>query len=122
MARRPIKEQELETLEEEFRPLLVACLEKCEKGRWGLFGQNDVAEEGAWWNEWEDADRLKDMAKRIRILRSEFGSSNRLVEHFLYYCSLRGANIPGESKLARAFLDLIKKGEFDGSSDKSDLL
>jgi hypothetical protein len=30
-----------------------------------------------------------------------------VVERFLHYCSLRGANAPGEPKLAKAFLDEI---------------
>ncbi len=58
MKRRPIKDQQLENLESEFRPLLISCLEECGNGRWGLFGQND---DTRWVNyfRWQDGERLK---------------------------------------------------------------
>ena len=112
MKRRPIKAQRLDDLENDFRPLLISCLKECQTGRWGLFGQNDSAD-AAKFLHCENGKRLREIAHQIRDLRAEFGRSNPLVERFLHYCSLRGPNVPGEPKLAKAFLDQIEKGEFD---------
>jgi len=108
MKRRPVKEQRLDQLEGEFRPPLVACLTECAKGRYGLFGQNDKPEIAKYY-EWPEAEELKQIALEIKELRAEFGQPNALVEQLLHYCSLRGSNVPGEPKLARAFLDEILK-------------
>jgi hypothetical protein len=51
---------------------------------------------------------VKDQAKEIHALRQEFGEPNPLAERFLHYCSLRGANVPGEPKLAKALIDEIE--------------
>ena len=91
-------------LEDELRPLLVSCLEQCARGRWGLFGQND--QPGATrYLKWDEADHLKEIVEEIQALRQEFGQPNPLCERFMHYCSLRGPNVPGEPKLARAFMD-----------------
>jgi hypothetical protein len=111
MKPRTIKEQRLDELESDFGRLLVSCLEECGNGRWGLFGQNDRYESGKY-SQWEDGHRLKETALQIRSLRAEFGLPNPLVERFLYFCSLRGANIPGEPKLAKTFLEEIRRGDF----------
>jgi len=114
MKGRPFKEQKLDELESDFRPLLVSCLEECGNGRWGLFGQND-SPEAAKYLHWEDGRHLNEIALHIRSLRTEFGQPNPLVERFLHYCSLRGANVPGEPKLAKALLDEILRGDFGPS-------
>ena len=106
---RPIKEQRLDALENDFRPLLISCLEECGNGRWGLFGQMDGAAAASYLH-WEDAERLKEIALEIRGLRTEFGLANPIVERFLHYCSLRDSNIPGEPKLAKRFLEEIQNG------------
>lgn len=98
-------------MERDFRPLLISCLERCGNGRWGLFGHN-ASEELAPYYHWEDAERLLEIAVEIRELRAEFGQPNPLVERFLHYHSLRGANVPGEPKLAGALLEEIQRGEF----------
>jgi hypothetical protein len=112
--RRPVKAQRLDDLESDFRPLLISCLRECESGRWGLFGQNDSTE-GAKYLDWKDGKNLKEIAQQIHDLRLEFGQPDPLVERFLHYCSLRGPNVPGESKLAKAFLYEIEKGDFGRS-------
>lgn len=114
MKSRSIKEKRLDDLESEFRSLLASCLEECGNGRWGLFGQNDYAE-AAKFLRWEDGQHLKEIALEIRSLRAEFGQPNPLVERFLDFCSLRGANIPGEPKLAKTLLDQIRRGDFGPS-------
>jgi hypothetical protein len=83
---RPIKEQRLDALEEDFRPLLLACLVKCADGRYGLFGQNDGPELARYY-QWDEAERVKEMAREIRTCRAEFGQPNTLAERFLYYSS-----------------------------------
>jgi hypothetical protein len=112
--RRPTNAQRLDDLESDFRPLLISCLLECQNGRWGLFGQNDSLDE-AKYLDWKDGKNLKEVARQIRELRAEFGQPNPLVDRFLHYCSLRGPNVPGEPKLARAFLDEIEKGDFERS-------
>jgi hypothetical protein len=52
------------------------------------------------------------MALEIRAFRPEFGQLNTPVERFLHYASLRGSNVPGEPKIAKTFLDEIRRGDF----------
>ena len=105
------KDQKLADLESIFAPLLLTCLAQCGNGRWGLFGQNDSAK-AAKYLYWEDAQNLRGIALQIHALRAEFGQPNLHVERFLHYCSLHGPNVPGEPKLAKAFLDEIQKALF----------
>ena len=93
-------------LEKDFEPLLIACLQECAGGRWGLFDQNDSPENRRF-QQWNEADQLKHIANEIQNIRKEFGSSNPLCEKFLEYCSMRGGNVKGEPKLARQFLEQI---------------
>ena len=109
-----MKAQRLDELERDFRPLLTSCLSECQNGRWGSFGQNDSFDE-AKYLDWKDGQDLKEIAQQIHDLRAEFGETNPLVERFLHYCSLRGSNVPGEHKLAKALLDEIQKGDFDAT-------
>ena len=105
--REDIEQRKLEGLEEEFRSLLRRLLEQCAAGRWGLFGQNDHLEASKYLH-WSEAEKLKSIAHEIRSIRLEFGESNSQVERFLHYCSLSGANVPGEPKLAQALLDEVE--------------
>ena len=99
-----IRERKLEVMETEFQALLLSCLQKCAQGRWGLFGQNDHLDpDGRYWG-WPEATRLKDLAREINSIRSEFGQPNDICEQFLLLCSLRGSNVPGEPSLAARFL------------------
>jgi len=112
MAKKSVKEQKLDDLESQFRPLLVACLEECGRGRWGLFGEDDSPELAKCYS-WSEAEELKRIAVSIRALRAEFGQPSLLVERYLHYASLRGANLPSEPKLARAFSDEIQRNHLD---------
>jgi len=103
--REKIKNQRLEQLEAEFRPLLISCLEECARGRYGLFGQNEAF--GSWWP-WDEADRLKEIAREIIDLTSEFGEQAVECERLFHYCSLRGPQVAGEPRLAKQFLDEIQ--------------
>ena len=107
--RKSAKERQLEELESDFQTLLIRCLEECRNGRWGLFGQNASSGASSFLR-WENGDHLKEIARQIHALRAEFGVPSPLVERFLHYCSLHGANIQGEPKLAKAFLDEIHRG------------
>jgi hypothetical protein len=99
-----VHEVRLDQIEGEFPPLLLSCLQECARGRWGLFGQNDHLDpEGRYWV-WPEARRLKDLAQEIRSIRLEFGQANELSERFLELCSLRGAGVPREPKLASELL------------------
>lgn len=104
-----IQKRRLQGLESEFRLLLPPVLKQCAGGRWGLFGQNDHVEESKYLH-WSEAEQLKNMAHEIRSIRQDFGQTDPLVERFLHYCSLRGANMPGEPKLARLLLDEVERG------------
>lgn len=103
--REKIKTQRLTQLEAEFHPLLLSCLEICARGRYGLFGQNEHL--GDWWN-WDEAERLKAIAREIIEIKSESGEQAVECDRLLYYCSLRGPNVVGEPKLAEQFLNEIK--------------
>jgi hypothetical protein len=104
--RRDAKEQRLESLEQDFKQRLIACLRKCANGRWGLFGQNDYGEEGKYLV-WTEARDLKQTAAEINALRAEFGQPNELSIKFLEYCAMRGQNVKGEPRLAHQFLTEI---------------
>jgi hypothetical protein len=99
-----VREARLDEIEIEFLPLLISCLHECARGRWGLFGQNDLVDpEGRYWA-WPEAKRLKELAFEIKSIREEFGQANETCDRFLRACSLRGSNVPGEPKLAASFL------------------
>lgn len=98
-------------MEGDFRPLLISCVRGCSRRRWGWFGQNDNFE-SAKYLEWADAQRLKEIALKIRQFGAEFGQPNALAERFLHYCAQRGANVPGEPQLAETFLQEIERGDF----------
>jgi hypothetical protein len=109
--REDIEQRELEGLEEEFRSLLPRVLKQCAAGRWGLIGQNDHPDGSKNpYFVWPEAEQLKKMAHEVRSIRLEFGESNPQVERFLHYCSLRGANVPGEPKIAQALLHEVESG------------
>ncbi|HTV10085.1 MAG TPA: hypothetical protein VMD97_13665 [Candidatus Aquilonibacter sp.] len=102
--RQQIQQAKLTHLEQEFHPLLLELLRQCAAGRWGLFGQNEVADpEGIYWH-WPEAERLKVLAQEITSIREQFGQNDPKCERFLQLCSLRGPNVPGEPKLAEVFL------------------
>jgi len=101
-----IQQSRLDDMEAEFEQSLIPVLKECADGRWGLFGQNEELEEHRYLH-WPAAEDLRRRAQQIHILRAEFGQPNSVVERFLHYCSLRGANVPGEPKLAKVFLDEI---------------
>src|SRR5215469_3269321 len=101
--RHEIQRERLEAMESEFRVLLPRVLKECAAGRWGLFGQNEQLEAKKYLH-WPEAERLKGMASEIKLILDDSGEQNEVLERFLHYCSLRGANVPGEPRLAQSFL------------------
>ena len=91
-------------MEAEFETLLLPCLDQCSRGRWGLFGQNEHLDPEARYWDWPEARQLKMLATDIQTLRAEVGERNSLCDNFLDLCRLKGANVPGEPKLAAELL------------------
>jgi hypothetical protein len=93
-------------MEHEFRELLIPGLQGCAAGRWGLFGAYDAF---PGFENWSPAgNRLRELAKSIQAIRHESGERNELCDEFLKICGMHKANDPGESKLAKSFLERIE--------------
>jgi hypothetical protein len=92
-------ENELNTLEARFTELLLESLRRCERGRWGLFGQSGAATS-------TDGKELLQLVEAIDRLRTRLGHTERnsLCVTFLDYRKKRGSNDLGEPKLASKFL------------------
>ncbi len=93
----------IEDAEAEYRTLLVAALEHCARGRWGLFGQNAYPEQSA------DADALLTLGAEIATLRERAGLDRfDLHEAFV---TARGrpchSNALGEARLATEWLERL---------------
>ena len=103
-----IQQERLNAMESEFRILLPQCLAECAKGRWGLFGQNALADpKDRYWT-WPQAKHLRELASDIRHERSDAGEVNPLVERFLGLCGAGKSNTEGEPKLALVLLKEIQ--------------
>jgi hypothetical protein len=99
-------------MELEFAKLLPERLAECAGGRWGLFGQNAIADpEDRYWT-WPEAKHLRELASDIRVERSAFGGGNPLAERFLGLCGPGMPNVEGEPKLAARLL-----AELQGEAD-----
>jgi hypothetical protein len=99
-----IQQARLDAMELEFAKLLPERLAECAGGRWGLFGQNAIADpENRYWT-WPEAKHLRQLASDIRIERSAFGEINPLAERFLGLCGAGMPNAEGEPKLAAGLL------------------
>jgi hypothetical protein len=115
----------LALLEDEYRAILVPALRSCAKGYLGLFNQNNYEESldpylrrlAARLAAPERADLMKRGAE-IESLRAQLVmDSFPLHQRFLAYYAMRGPNMPGETKLAQAFLAELdeKAGEEAGT-------
>ena len=99
-----IQQARLDAMEREFAELLPVRLTECAAGRWGLFGQNAIADpEDRYWT-WPEAKHLRELASDIRVARSAFGETNPLAERFLALCGAGMPNAEGEPKLAAGLL------------------
>ena len=110
--RQRIRNKELEALKAEFRDLLVPCLKKCARGRWGLFGAHDrIIQQNSNLSSavaWPEAKKLRELASSIRTTLAHSGERDNLCDEFLRLCDLHKANDPGEPKLASSFLKEIE--------------
>ena|ERR1700678_2248166 len=105
------KSHEMEPLIQAFREQLLACLEECAAGRWGLFTDFEhVSDEIARYRAWPEAARLRELAFALQSILAQSGEADPLCDQFLDLCSIHGENDPGEPKLARAFLTEIAGG------------
>jgi len=103
-------ERKLEALQVLYRDLLLAALESCAKGRWGLFGHNDFALRDSPHLKARLADpaieELLDCGEEIERIRRALGyvDAFALHERLLQLRSSHNANSPGEPKLAQQWL------------------
>jgi len=117
-ARRDRMQPDLLRLEAAFRERLLDELRKCAAGAWGLFGQNDAALASSFGSASlkrfvrDEVRELLDMTSEIQELRDQLGFAEPypLCERLKSYRRLRGSNVPGESNLAKKFLDEIEAG------------
>jgi hypothetical protein len=103
-----VQQARLDAMEQEFKILLPKCLAECAKGRWGLFGQNSIADQDDRYWTWPEAKHLRELASDIRLERSNAGEVNALVERFLGLCGAGKSNVEGEPKLALVLLEEIR--------------
>lgn len=105
-----MESDQMDALVDAFREQLIALLEECAHGRWGLFGANH-SPEAKKHLAWSEADQLRELAIALQSILAQSGERNALCDEFLDLCTIHGENDPGEPRLARTFLTRIEKGE-----------
>lgn len=105
-----MESDQMDALVDAFREQLIALLEECAQGRWGLFGANH-SPEAKKYLAWPEADQLRELAIALQSILAQSGERNALCDEFLDLCTIHGENDPGEPRLARTFLTRIEKGE-----------
>lgn len=106
-----IDSAQLEPLQQAFREQLLACLQECAAGRRGLFSDVEhLSSDAAETQPWPEAARLRELAFALQSILAQSGESDPFCDQFLDLCTIHGENDPGESKLARAFLNQIETG------------
>jgi len=105
-----MESEQIESLTGAFRDQLLALLEECAQGRHGLFSER--AHLGAEEEQgWPEAERIRELAAALQSVLAQSGERSALCDEFLDLCTIHGESDPGESRLARAFLKRIEKGE-----------
>jgi hypothetical protein len=108
---KPSQERQLEALEASYLDLLLSALQKCAKGRWGLFAHNEraLSQLGAKARSRlldPSIEELLELGSKIERLHRKFGLEPfALHERLLRMRSLQDSNSPGEPKLAQQWLD-----------------
>jgi len=90
---------------------LIAALNECAAGKWGVFGRNDAVIEDQpkplreVLRSSESAQLIRD-GESIRELRQELGFVDPFLpfERYLHFRQMHAANSPGEPKLAAELL------------------
>jgi hypothetical protein len=104
---------ELSPLVAAFRDQLLACLEECARGRFGLFSDREHLDPEVYLENqqpWPEAAQLRHLAFALQAILAQQEESNPLCDQFLDLCSIHGESDPGEPRLARAFLNEIAGG------------
>jgi len=114
-----IDPDQLEALSRVFSEQLEACLEECARGRRGLFSDLEFTDEEESDRSWPEAARLRALAIALQNVFAQHEQRNALSDEFLDLCSMHGESHPGESRLARAFLARIERGEVGTSTEES---
>lgn len=109
---------QLEALSRVFSEQLQACLEECARGRRGLFSDLEFTDEEESDRSWPEAARLRELAIALQNVFAQHEQRNALSDEFLDLCSMHGESHPGESRLARAFLARIERGEVGTSTEE----
>ena len=108
-------EQEREALESAVREALIAALEECAGGRWGLFGQNDHTLPPRLKERYtpKSVSRLIELAEVLRSVRRELGYSEEYgpLRRLREYRARREPQVPGEPVLAKQFLEELMVSE-----------
>lgn len=99
-----------------FRDQLLACLQECAQGRRGLFSEDVRRADGD--QGWPEAGRLRQLAAALQSILAQEGEHDPLCDEFLDLCTIHGESHPGESRLARAFLNRIDSGEVGTPTQK----
>jgi len=95
-----------------FRSQLLACLEECTTGRLGLFTDREHIEiSNGKYGPWPEAARLRELAFALQAILAQNEEFDPLCDQFLDLCSIHGESDPGEARLARAFLEEIRRGQ-----------
>ena len=101
--------QQLESLNQVFSDQLLACLDECARGRYGLFAEAIDTDEPD--KIWPEAARLRELAVALQQILAQHDQRNALCDEFIDLCTMHGESHPGERRLARAFLERIESGE-----------
>ena len=81
-----------------YMELLLAALQKCARGKWGLFGHNPYPS--------SDADELLELGSKIERLRRKCGLEPfALHDRLLQMRSSHHSNTLGEPKLAQQWIE-----------------
>jgi len=102
---------QLQMLSKVFSEQLLACLEECARGRRGLFSDVALTEEDENDREWQEAERLRELAQALQNVFAQYEQRNALCDEFLDLCTMHGESHPGEPRLARMFLARIERAE-----------
>jgi len=91
-------ERQLNSLEARYMELLLDALQKCAKGKWGLFGHNPYPS--------SDADELLELGAKIERLRRKGGLEPfALHVRLLQMRSSHHSNTLGEPRLAQRWIE-----------------
>lgn len=105
-----MESDQMDTLTSAFHEQLLALLEECAHGRLGLFSEYEHLG-GEDERAWPEAARLRELAAAVQSILAQDGERKALCDEFLDLCTIHGESHPGESRLARALLTRIEKGE-----------